>query len=431
MNGKKNQLIVNGKFDGITKAGEIYRAKCLAEEKPVKFVKAKVGNGILSDGEDPTNFTDIKNIKKEVEIFNISQDENAVTLTVQIDNEDVANGYFPCETGIYVDDEGVEVLYWYSNEGTGAPWFPPSTSGAVILKTEFHLMVTNLDSVIVNWTGKGIWVDKEYLVKTLEKYQTINENKLLTKVKTIFGGINELFEELWKTASPTQFGRIKIGKNLSVDKEGFLNADFTIVTQQEIIDLVNKYSTEKRSLYFKEMPIIWDLQETVQFTPEIYMQDDWGIGSLNIILLNTKEKGKIRATFYNENLISETYIIEETVIDEKVNIKIPNEIFKIAGKVFVRLTYRNFEDVILGSTEQIYFYIVAKESWELIEPFIPEVTQKYAQDVIDELYEALNNSKIEFSKYVENYLLQQSEAQEIIDKCKNYEEEKINEQSGN
>lgn len=59
--------------------------------------------------------------------------------------------------------------------------------------------------------------------KIEENKQNKNDSALLTTAKNIIGAINELYIELWKTGSTTQFGRFKVGKNLSVDGNGFLN----------------------------------------------------------------------------------------------------------------------------------------------------------------------------------------------------------------
>ena len=61
--------------------------------------------------------------------------------------------------------------------------------------------------------------------KLEENKQNKNDNTLKTTAKNIVGAIDELFIELWKTGSTTQFGRFKVGKNLSVDEDGFLNGN--------------------------------------------------------------------------------------------------------------------------------------------------------------------------------------------------------------
>ena len=43
-------------FEGLTNKGREYMAKCLAENKPITFVKVKIGNGSLEDNENPEDF---------------------------------------------------------------------------------------------------------------------------------------------------------------------------------------------------------------------------------------------------------------------------------------------------------------------------------------------------------------------------------------
>ena len=181
------------KYNGFTNAGSIYQAKCKANELPIKFVKVKVGNGLLEETEDPAKFIDIKSLKKEVGISEKTQIQDAVRLTIQMDNDGVNEGYFPREFGIYVEDEGVEVLYWYVNDGNEASYLPSQNTAPVKLKNHFNIIATSLESLIVNWDGKEFWVDKEYLEKELEKKQDMTDSRLLTAAKTIWGSINELF----------------------------------------------------------------------------------------------------------------------------------------------------------------------------------------------------------------------------------------------
>lgn len=181
------------KYNGFTNAGSVYQAKCKANELPIKFVKVKIGNGLLEETEDPAKFMDVKNLKKEVGISEKTQIQDAVRLTIQMDNDGVTEGYFPREFGIYVEDEGVEVLYWYVNDGNEASYLPSQSTAPVKLKNHFNIIATSLESLVVNWSGKEFWIDKEYLEKELEKKQDMTDGKLLTAAKTIWGSINELF----------------------------------------------------------------------------------------------------------------------------------------------------------------------------------------------------------------------------------------------
>lgn len=175
-------------FEGLTNKGREYVAKCLANETPVTFVKVKIGNGSLGDDEDPTTFTDIKSLKKEVDIAEKSQVEDTVRLLVQLDNAGLEEGYFPREIGIYVQDGKEEILYWYINDGTETSWLPPASKSPVKLKYWINLMATNVETVIVNWTGKELWVDREFLAKEMVK--KANKDISITGTGALEGGGN-------------------------------------------------------------------------------------------------------------------------------------------------------------------------------------------------------------------------------------------------
>ncbi|MFR4903916.1 MAG: hypothetical protein ACLUBL_06175, partial [Fusobacterium sp.] len=174
-------------FEGLTNKGKEYMAKCLAENKPVSFAKVKIGNGTINPGENPETFIDIKSIKKEVSILDKTQIGDTAKLTVQLDNTGVLEGYFPREIGIYVQDGGQELLYWYINDGSESSWLPPASKSPVKFKYHINLMVTNLETVIVNWSGKELWVDREYLGKELDKkLNNGNLPSIITNAETIF-----------------------------------------------------------------------------------------------------------------------------------------------------------------------------------------------------------------------------------------------------
>lgn len=167
-------------YHGLTNLGEQYIAKCLANQTPVKFTKVKVGNGILGEHENPAAFTDIKSIKKEVQMADKKQVDDAFQFLVVIDNDGVNEGFYPRELGIYVDDNGVEKLYWYINDGNECQWLPPASKGPTKHRFWETIMVTTLESVIVNWSGKELWVDQQWMndnTTTVEEIRNIFSQK--------------------------------------------------------------------------------------------------------------------------------------------------------------------------------------------------------------------------------------------------------------
>lgn len=151
------------KFSGLTKKGRVYLAKCQAASTPIQFTKIKFGDGKLIDNENPTDLTDIKNIKVEKSILSKEPKGDAVVLTTIIDNVSLGQGYFPRETGIYVLDEGVEILYFYMNDGDETSWIPPEADGPHRMEIKINLISSNTGSVIVYNDGKDLYITKEYL----------------------------------------------------------------------------------------------------------------------------------------------------------------------------------------------------------------------------------------------------------------------------
>lgn len=216
------------KYNGFTNAGSIYQAKCKANELPIKFVKVKVGNGLLEETEDPAKFIDIKSLKKEVGISEKTQIQDAVRLTIQMDNDGVNEGYFPREFGIYVEDEGVEVLYWYVNDGNEASYLPSQNTAPVKLKNHFNIIATSLESLIVNWDGKEFWVDKEYLGKELAK----KEDKIEIK--------ESAFNRPFGTLENEVLEGIQLARTLGLEYGGELNNSNTKKLNTVYYDTQNK-----------------------------------------------------------------------------------------------------------------------------------------------------------------------------------------------
>ena len=151
------------KFSGLTKKGRAYLAKCQAASTPIQFTKMKFGDEKLIDNENPADLTDIKNIKVEKSILSKESKGDAVVLTTIIDNVSLEQGYFPRETGIYVLDEGVEVLYFYMNDGDETSWIPPEADGPHRMEVKINLISSNTGSVVVHNDGKDLYITKEYL----------------------------------------------------------------------------------------------------------------------------------------------------------------------------------------------------------------------------------------------------------------------------
>lgn len=150
-------------FRGLTKKGADYLATRLANELAVEFLKVEIGDGAIVSGQNPKNQTSLISYKKDVKILKKEQENNAINLTIQITNDDITQGFYLKEIGIYVNDSSSNgCLYWYCNEDN-AQYIPAKTDSVIAFEIDIRMEVTNSDATIINWSGKNTWINKEYL----------------------------------------------------------------------------------------------------------------------------------------------------------------------------------------------------------------------------------------------------------------------------
>ena len=150
-------------FRGLTKKGADYLATRLANELAVEFLKVEIGDGGVVSGQNPKNQTSLNSYKKDVRILKKEQENNAINLTIQITNDDITQGFYLKEIGIYVNDSTSNgCLYWYCNEDN-AQYIPAKTDSVIAFEIDIRMEVTNSDATIINWSGKNTWINKDYL----------------------------------------------------------------------------------------------------------------------------------------------------------------------------------------------------------------------------------------------------------------------------
>ena len=151
------------KFNGITKKGREYLAKIQAENKPINFSKIKIGDGRLDNFDNPTELEHLINQKVEKGILTLNQEHDTVILTTNIDNVSLRTGYYPREIGVFVNDNGQEIMYYYMNDGDETSWIPPETDGPFKIELKLNLIASNAQSIIVEGSGKELYITKEFL----------------------------------------------------------------------------------------------------------------------------------------------------------------------------------------------------------------------------------------------------------------------------
>ena len=151
------------KFNGITKKGREYLAKIQAENKPINFAKIKIGDGRLDNYDNPTELEHLINQKVEKGILTLNQEQDTVILTTNIDNVSLRTGYYPREIGVFVNDNGQEIMYYYMNDGDETSWIPPETDGPFKIELKLNLIASNAQSIVVEGVGKELYITKEFL----------------------------------------------------------------------------------------------------------------------------------------------------------------------------------------------------------------------------------------------------------------------------
>jgi len=151
------------KFNGITKKGREYLAKIQAENKPINFSKIKIGDGRLDNYDNPSELEHLINQKVDKGILTLNQENDTVILTTNIDNVSLRTGYYPREIGVFVNDNGQEIMYYYMNDGDETSWIPPESDGPFKIELKLNLIASNAQSIIVEGSGKELYITKEFL----------------------------------------------------------------------------------------------------------------------------------------------------------------------------------------------------------------------------------------------------------------------------
>ena len=325
------------KFSGLTKKGRAYLAKCQAASTPIQFTKMKFGDGKLIDNENPADLTDIKNIKIEKSILSKEQKGDAVVLTTIIDNVSLEQGYFPRETGIYVLDEGVEVLYFYMNDGDETSWIPPEADGPHRMEVKINLISSNTGSVIVHNDGKDLYITKEYLEANYiskSEYDGTTQS-IEDKVLATVGQLNGMFPLSEAIAGSVYYhqGNKKFymcksnynGTTISVPNMNF--EDLSIWENRKRLENLFSFSnqSEINIIKFSNIAIVFGTFKNIEFNKSTdiiipvtlknvsVMATPWHTGTpgnLTIMSYGEKNKITIRANNNGTNLttVSGTFI---------------------------------------------------------------------------------------------------------------------------
>lgn len=108
----------------------------------------------------------------------------------------------------------------------------------------------------------------------------------------------------------------------------------------------------------KDIKIILN-KNNVTFEKEVYLEGDLNIANLDIDVIEFVEGAKLKITYFNES--EKKLYVDEKEISEKMIVKIPNEVFQVPGKIYIRLSILK-DNKILQAVEEVYFYVLKKKN---------------------------------------------------------------------
>lgn len=313
-------------FRNLTNVGKEYLATRLANQLPVKFTKAKIGNGSVPLATDPAQTTDLYGFKKQVTILKTIQEQNSIKLTVQITNDEINEGFYLKEIGIYVDNNGEEVLYWYCNEDN-SQYINAQTDTPLSFEVDIVMEVTNINSTVVEWNGKDTWINKEFLKEELDK--KLNNGNL----PSIVANAEIIFKALQANTG------IKFDENLlylndsGTKKKGYCYID---KLTDGIFECIQETTTTvNNATYFKNfsnkensdrLSNLSDLKTL--YTSDLFV--NYNIATENVFILKINKVALIfgRVTGRNEYIINENFFINNKIdfISATATVDVPEEI---------------------------------------------------------------------------------------------------------
>ena len=330
----------------LTTKGEELLNKAIGERKVIKFTVFKLGKGDILANEDIREIKDVKNTFKTVPVLDSQVLSNQMLkLKGYFDNKGLTEDTLWKEIGVFAqigEDSLTEIMYSYTNAKNEGILIPSETRSQSFRRTldirnyigyatdvtfniteikDRYAFNTLREMQIATFLREGDKIElwgkenlgdeslKFYIVEEqnnngillenglyaniyedLEKKQNETDNRLLTTVKTIWGAINELFnnklekggyigtaknllDEISKKSSKTILGRMIVGKGMTADNTGKVSVisknDGIIVNDNDIeLNIVDNLTTNSstRSLSAKQGKKLFDEKQNITDT---------------------------------------------------------------------------------------------------------------------------------------------------------------------
>jgi hypothetical protein len=160
----------------LTQAGVALIAKAMGGQV-INFTKLTVGDGEL-DGQNISQMTDVVNRVIDIPIAQVKpQDENSILIGGSFSNNDLEEGFFYRELGLYaIDPDEGEILYAYGNAADNADFISPAAEGTLSEKMVSLIIYVGKGTVVTVTLASGVYVTREEFEALQAEVQKIRED---------------------------------------------------------------------------------------------------------------------------------------------------------------------------------------------------------------------------------------------------------------
>lgn len=143
----------------LTMAGKTLLHKGLAGET-IKFTRIKMGDGIL-ETQNPKELTDLIHTVTDVELVEISQKNEYVTMRGTFSNQELSSGFYWREFGLFAQDpDQGEILYCYSNAGDLAEYITSAETSEIVKKLTACIVIDSAQNIQFEVNSSITYADK-------------------------------------------------------------------------------------------------------------------------------------------------------------------------------------------------------------------------------------------------------------------------------
>lgn len=248
-----------GFTEHLTTEGEMMLAKMLKGTKIV-FTRIVFGDGELSPSQSIKKITELNNQKMQIDVESvvISGGTNIV-IGANLSNDQITEGFYLREKGIYMSDGETEVLGIYANNGSNAEFIEEMTSKYVMKKLKTIIAMTDSANINIEIrTGKyanaPITLSKQTFEDFLksETAKTLAAGDVVLAQDAVYTFLGGDYTDADRYSLQKRYELISTEKELVDNEESGKLADATLVKRlyQNIAKLVVESEFQSKKTIF-------------------------------------------------------------------------------------------------------------------------------------------------------------------------------------